>query len=220
MSQSMVFNKKKAKYSFSYYRKILEALKEYFDTNYVVSEIPQIFSQILRPKYIIRHDIHESLIKGLKLAKIENEYSIRASYMIDVLSPDFNLKEKENLSIIKEIINLGHEAGVYVYHSFQYTTDPKESDLKTDGIISQCRYLESVIKRNVHSVSFPLQYSNIPEDSFFIGQKVSASSKILMEEALSDINDLENHQMFLSKIKNRDKKILQILIHPELWDED
>ena len=216
----MILNKKKARYTFSYYRKILESLKKYFDTSYVISEIPQIFSQILRPKYIIRHDIHESLVKGLELAKIENEYSIRASYMIDVLSPNFSLKEKENSSIINEIINLGHEAGLYVYNSISDITDPKELDVRTVDFISQCRYLESFIRKNVYSISFPLKYSSIPEDSFFIGQKVSASSAIMMEEALSDINDLEEHQVFLSKIKNRDKKILQILIHPELWDED
>jgi len=216
----MAPNKKKIKYSFSYYRKILESLKEYFDANYVVSEIPQIFSQILRPKFIIRHDIHESLLRGLELAKIENEHSVRASYMIDTLSPNFNLKEKENVSIIKEIINLGHEAGLHVNQSLPDITDPKGLDLKTDEIVSQCRYLEGVIEKNIPSVSFPLQYSNIPKDSFFIRKKVSASSKILMEESLSDINDLDNHHMFLSKIKKRDKKILQVLIHPELWYED
>jgi hypothetical protein len=213
----MALNTKKACYSFRYYRKILESLKEYFDAHYVVSEIPQIFSQILRPKFIIRHDLRQSLNNGLELAKIERGLSVRASYMIDMLSPNLDLNKKENASIIQEIINLGHEVGLYVFHPARGSGDPKTLGLNEDEIVSQSRHLEALVKKRIYSVSFPKEYSNIPEDSFFIGQKVSASSKILMEEALSDINDLEDHQIFLSKIKNRDKKILQILIHPELW---
>jgi len=216
----MALNTKKPCYSLGYYRKILESLKEHFDAHYVISEIPQIFSQILRPKFIIRHDIHQSLINGLELAKIEKEFSVRASYMIDVLSPNLNLSKKENRSIIQEIINRGHEVGLYVFHSSPGSGNPKTLDLNADEIISQSRHLEALIKKRIFSVSFPKEYCNIPEDSFFIGQKVSASSKILMDEFLSDINDLENHQMFLSKIKKRDKKILQVLIHPELWCKD
>jgi len=216
----MTLNTKKACYSLRYYRKILESLKEHFDAHYVVSEIPQIFSQISRPKFIIRHDIHQSLINGLELAKIEKELSVRTSYMIDVLSPDLDLNKKENASLLQEIINLGHEVGLYVFHSSPESEDPKTLGFDADKIISQSRHLEALIRKRIYSVSFQKEYSNIPEDSFFIGQKVSASSKILMEESLSDINDLENHHMFLSKIKKRDKKILQILIHPELWCKD
>ena len=207
-------------YNLSFFRKILEALKESFDANYVVSEIPQIFSQIMRPKFIIRHDIHHSLRKGLKLAQIEKEYSIRASFMINILSPHYNLKEKENLSMIKEIIDLGHEIGVYIHRNSLDFISPDKINLKEKEIITQCMHLETITKKRIHSISFPKEYANIPENSFFISQKVSASSKTMMDGALLDKRDFKNQKGILSKIKNPNKKILQVLIQPELWDED
>ncbi len=207
-------------YSFSYYRKILQSLKENYDANYVLSEIPQIFSQIHRPKFIIRHDIHESLIKSLDLAKIEKEYSIRGSFMINVLSPHFNLKQKDNLSIIKQILNLGHEIGLYIHYTSSFVSSQNKITPNENEIISQYRYLESLTKRQVSCVSFSKEFSNIPEDSFFICKKVSASSKTLMQEALSDSRDIKEHKKILAKINNPQKKVLQLLIHPEFWHKD
>lgn len=208
------------RYPFSYYRKILKALNESFDAHYVISEIPQIFSQIMRPKFIIRHDIHHSLDKGLKLAQIEKECSVRGSYMINILSPHYNLKDKKNLSIIKEIINLGHEIGLYLHYTSLNNSKPIKVNLKETEIISQCNHLETITKKRIHSISFPKEFSSIPQDSFFLSQKVSASSKTMMNGAISDKRDFKEHKKLLSKIKNTDKKILQILIHPELWYDD
>jgi len=203
-------------FSLRFYKKILAALKESFDANYVVSEIPQIFSQIMRPKFIIRHDIHHSLNKGLKLAQIEKEYSIRASFMIDLLSPHYNLKE--NLSMVREIIELGHEIGVYIHHNSLGIKGPDKINLKEEEIITQCIHLEALTKKRIHSISFPKEFFNIPEKSFFISQKVSASSKTMMDGALSDDRDFKDQKKLLSKIRNPKKKILQVLIHPELWE--
>jgi len=207
-------------YNLSYYRKILGALKESFDANYVVSEIPQIFSQIMRPKFIIRHDIHQCLVKCLKLAQIEKDYSIRASYMIDILSPHYDLKKKENLSRVKEIINLGHEIGLYIHHNSLDVNNQNKIILEDKEIISHCRHLEAVTKKRIHSISFPKEFSDTPENSFFICQKVSASSKTMMNGALSDNRDFKDSRTLISKIKNHKKKILQLLIHPELWNRD
>ncbi|MFW6123855.1 MAG: hypothetical protein ACOC5G_01420 [Acidobacteriota bacterium] len=209
-----------APYGCKYYRKILKALKESFDANYVVSEIPQIFSQIMRPKFIIRHDIHHSLKKGLKLARIEKEYSIRSSFMINILSPHYNLKEKENLSMVKEITDLGHEIGVYIHHNSLEITNPDKINIKEDEIILQCSHLETITNKRIRSLSFPKEFNNLPENSFFISQKVSASSKTLMEGALSDEKDFKEPKILLTTLKNPKKKILQVLIHPELWDDE
>jgi hypothetical protein len=210
-------NKSKADYSFSHYKKVLQALKDHFDAHYVLSEIPQIFSQIMRPKFIIRHDIYESLVKGLELAKIEKEYSIRSSFMINTLSPHFNLKQEDHLSSLEQIIALGHEIGLYVHHTSSFVTNAEKQVLNENEIFSQCQHLESLTKKQVRSVSFPKEFSNLPMDSFFISQKVSASSKRLMHGALSDSSNPKEHRKLLTKIKNSQQKILQVLIHPELW---
>jgi hypothetical protein len=212
-------NSHQTRYSFNYYRKILGALQESFDANYVVSEIPQIFSQIMRPKFIIRHDIHQCLDIGLQLAQIEKEYSIRASFMINIFSPHYDLKDKEDLSKIKDIINLGHEIGLYIYHNSLDINKQNKIIIKEKEIISQCNHLEAVTKKRIHSISFPKEFSDIPENSFFICQKVSASSKKMMNGALSDQRDFKDQQRLLSRIKKHKKKILQLLVHPELWNK-
>ncbi|MBD3413963.1 MAG: hypothetical protein GF421_05980 [Candidatus Aminicenantes bacterium] len=213
-------NTSKIHYRLKDYREILEALKNNFNAHYVLSEIPQIFSQIMSPKFIIRHDVHDSLKQGLELARIEKEYSIRSSFMICPLSPHFNLKLNDNLSQLKEILDLGHEIGLYIHHTSSFIKDQTTGALNKNEIMSQCRHLESLIKQKVRSVSFPKEFSRIPEDSFFILQKVSASSKKLMEGALIDNTHDKQHKEIMKKITRPQNKIVQILIHPELWHQD
>lgn len=58
---------------------------------------------------VIKHDVETNPRKALELAKIENRYNHKGSYYVQ----GYLLKNKNNISILKEIQRLGHEVS---YH--------------------------------------------------------------------------------------------------------
>jgi hypothetical protein len=58
---------------------------------------------------VLKHDVETDPSKALKLAKIENRYNHKGSYYVQ----GYLLKNKKNISILKEIQKLGHEVS---YH--------------------------------------------------------------------------------------------------------
>lgn len=58
---------------------------------------------------VLKHDVETDPSKALELAKIENKYNHKGSYYVQ----GYLLKNKKNISILKEIQKLGHEVS---YH--------------------------------------------------------------------------------------------------------
>lgn len=56
---------------------------------------------------ILRHDVDEKAWNALKMAKVENELGVKATYFFRIV------KQSNVPEVIKEIVNLGHEVG---YH--------------------------------------------------------------------------------------------------------
>lgn len=59
--------------------------------------------------FVLKHDVETSPANALKMAKIEHKYGHKGSYYVQA----YLLEKKENISILKEIQNLGHEV---TYH--------------------------------------------------------------------------------------------------------
>lgn len=70
---------------------------------------------------VFKHDVETSVKRALKLAKIEKKYGHKGSYYIQA----YLLEKKENLMMLKEIQNLGHEVS---YH--HDVMDSNKGDLK------------------------------------------------------------------------------------------
>lgn len=96
-------------FTLSIYKRYLEAIKNSFS---LILRIDELFLSDPKPDRfcLIRHDVDRKPTNALKMAKLENEVGINASYY-------FRAKPKVfNVAIIKEIENLGHEIG-YHYES-------------------------------------------------------------------------------------------------------
>lgn len=89
---------------YSYWNKICKELSE--NHNCILAN--QIIEQNQDVSWVVvKHDIETNVSKALKLAKIEAEYNIRATYYVQ------SYLLRENLSKLKEIASLGHEV---TYH--------------------------------------------------------------------------------------------------------
>lgn len=66
-----------------------------------------------KPKIFLRHDIDVALGKAAEMAEMEQEFGIRATYMILVNSPVYSIETLSSKSIILEIASMGHEIGLH-----------------------------------------------------------------------------------------------------------
>ena len=93
---------------------------------------------------IWRHDVDFSLNRSCKLAEIEAELGIKATYFIYVQSSFYNLFEPCQYEIIKRVNDLGHRIGLHFDHAF-YTQSKQISDEKE---IEECALMEKEMLEN------------------------------------------------------------------------
>lgn len=100
-------------FSFKHYDLILKLLKK----NYKFSSFLTKPEAKLNRVYM-RHDIDIALDKAVRLAEIEHQNKIIASYFLQIDSPFYNLFERENIQRIKQIIKFGHQLGLHLDEKF------------------------------------------------------------------------------------------------------
>jgi len=101
-------------FTYSHYREIFgSALKAGYQISSFHNPIPINEHRSKRILYI-RHDVDGTLTKAVKLARIEAEMKVKATYFVLANSPLYNLLEESSLSLIQELRSLGHWIGLHV----------------------------------------------------------------------------------------------------------
>lgn len=187
------------------FRNFLLKLKHQFDSHYLVSEIPQILSQIHRSKFILRHDVCTDLNTAMDMAELEHSLGIRATFLFDMTAQEISPENHSVRHIIQAIHDFGHEIGLHL---------PGSHPEAQRDMITLSRKLEKFLAIPILSVSFSENNRDIPPGSFFIGGKISASSRILMGWHVSDkMSDL----IRIDPRPSENRPMLQVIIHPEKW---
>jgi hypothetical protein len=187
------------------FRIFLRKLKSRFDSHYLVSEIPQILSQIHRSKFILRHDVRSNLDTVLKMAEVEHAMGIRATFLFDLSSSDISPENHTVRNSIQAVRDLGHEVGLHLPDS--------NPETHRDAFLLS-RKLGKYLSAPILSISFSENHHALPPGSFFISGKISASSRIMMGWHISDkTSSLER----LNPRPSEKRPMLQVIIHPENW---
>jgi len=98
---------------------------------------------------VIRHDIEFSPYRALDIAKIEEKLGIVSTYFFQITNNCYNTLSSENLNIIKEIHELGHNIGAHINTSYINKVNTKK--------------LTTIIKDDLNTLS---TYTNIDIDAF------------------------------------------------------
>lgn len=102
------------------------------------------YKQILKYNITFRHDVDRRPKKSLKMAEIENEYGIKATYY-------FRMKpESYDVSIINQIIDLGHEVGYHYECLCDSNGDYEKGLLDFEKNLTKLRELYPVTKIAMH----------------------------------------------------------------------
>lgn len=206
-------------FSYRYFRRILQAIKSNFDLH-LLFEVPRILNTIGQPKLILRHDVDVSLKRALRMAEIENEFGIRATYMVMINSPLYCVEDKASRNILQQLINMGHELGLH----FNLNDDERNNNCEISAIEamihSACKRLESIIDLPVLSISFHRPIPQLLRGPLIVCGKVNAYSQELMAWYLSDSKGCWREGEPLPMLLSPVKPLLQLLIHPIWWGDE
>jgi hypothetical protein len=169
------------------------------------------------PEFVLwRHDVDFSPESANRLAVIENEENIKATYFFLIRSEFYNLFEARTVRIVENILKLGHDIGLHFDSSFIRDMSTEESLIWEKGILET----QFGIRINAFSFHNP-KTEDLQIGDFIISGMVNTYSDYFKNEVdyASDSNGYWRHRPILDCLKSDSTK-KQILTHPLWWQEE
>src|SRR5258707_13236021 len=174
-----------ADFRFSYFRQLLHSVRSRFIAR-VLSDAPEVLPNNGTPILFLRHDVKISLSKALRMAEIESEYGLPASYMVRADSPLYSLDDRQTRIQLLEIAQMGHEVGLH----FDLARETRQSSsylrLIETEVRSACERVEQIICRPVRSLSFQRSIPLLFGGPLLLNGRVNADASELRTWYLSD----------------------------------
>jgi len=198
------------------YKEVLrEAIKK--DFSFICfSEIDKLVSG---KKYCLnRHDIDISLKCALEIAEIEHQMGVRATYFFMFCSPAYNLLSRYANSVLKKIIELGHEIGLHF--------DAAHPSVNKDNLLSQIEMevelLSRILGTPISAVSFHQPSVEILKGNINIPGLINTYNKDQLSDwyYISDSNRQWKEQNAFSVFEVGQFTHIQMLVHPIWWMYD
>lgn len=175
-----------------------------------------------RQNFILwRHDVDLSPHRALKLAKVENEAQISATYFLHLQSQFYNLFEPEITAIIRDIMSLGHIVGLHFDATGRnvLTYDDLKKYLKIDKNILENMFGQKVGVFSFHNptlLPFP-----VPGKMKIAGM-INTYCDYLKENVkyCSDSNGYWRFERLEEVLSATSTQPLQVLTHPGWWTDE
>lgn len=168
---------------------------------------------------ILRHDVDFSPSKALKMAQIEKDAEVQATYFILLSTEFYNVFSKEVSEIIKQIISLGHNIGLH-FDEKKYEVNDKES--LEFYINKEKEILEKMLDIEIQAVSMHRPSKWVLENDLQFDNIINTYSQEFFKnfKYLSD-SRMNWREPALKIIEEGSFNRLHILTHP-FWysDED
>jgi hypothetical protein len=166
-----------------------------------------------------RHDCDASMHRSLRLAEIEAEEGVKATYFAFPRSLYYNLLSAEVSSCVRRILALGHDLGLHFDPTF-YGERLKDAELAA-AIAREGELVSAEFGLPPTAVSFHLYgvlRSPMPEDDTIAGM-VNAYGKSLRASYgyVSDSNGVWLYRRLKTVLEEAKEERLQVLTHPEWW---
>lgn len=169
---------------------------------------------------VIRHDIDISPTKALEIAKIEENCGVKTTYTVLLTGEFYSPLEKQNISIIKEIKELGHCIGLHFdarWHNIR-----REDQLEEKLYREKCLLEELVLNgESIEMFSFhnTTSFTMSCKKDEYCGMVNSYSERLQQDfEYTSDSNGYWIYRSWEELIQT-DYSHIHLLTHPEWWDE-
>lgn len=171
------------------------------------------------PSVIWRHDCDTSIHAARSLARIEADEGISATYFVLLNNEFYNLLEREVRDATRDILNLGHELGLHFdahYHDIQNVADLEK------WLLFEKNILEQVFNCKIRTFSFhiPTPATEVLDKDSYGGMLNIYSEKLRKGLSYcSDSNGYWRHRRLEDVLKTETSPHLQVLTHPEYWQD-
>lgn len=164
----------------------------------------------------LRHDIDYCLESALKMAYLERDMGISASYFFLIDSNNYNVLSTRSSEIILEISRMGHEIALH----FDIGMYPEH--MIKNMINLHASILETIISQKICSISYhnpgKIGLSSLSKEDLCYGYFNAYSEKFnsiyyYTSDSLCHFKDIN----FLNKIEAKTMQNIHLLIHPIWW---
>jgi hypothetical protein len=188
-------------------------------SKYAFVGVEDIFSINRKKVILLRHDIDYSLESAVVMSQIEQTLNIKSLYFLLPHSSFYNLLDEESQQFVREILDNGHELGLHF--------DARYNKIHTKSqLINYLNFEKELIYRyiNYEVKIFSFHYPTLVKknfDSKTYAGLINTYSKFIKDRFsyCSDSNGFWRHNRFEDILKDKHKKNLHILIHPEWWQK-
>lgn len=167
-----------------------------------------------------RHDVDFSPQRALKLAQIEHELDVQATYFWHLHSEYYNLLEKETCLIVKQILDLGHHIGIHFDTHFYDITNENELE---QFLTFEKNILDSIFKTDIKVFSFHvIDPLILTFDRWSYANMINTYATYFKENLTycSDSNGYWKFSRMFDVVEKAEARSLHLLTHPEWWVDD
>ncbi|CAN5544247.1 N/A [soil metagenome] len=166
---------------------------------------------------LLRHDLDQDLEQALRIAEIEHEMGISATYFFYLRSNMYNLLSSPNLSRARKIIELGHYAGLH----FDETAYPTKGNGLDAHINREASILSSELGAEVTFVSFHQPSEALVQGNLYVETPHTYRKDLFHEVVYRSDSSMDwRHGIPYDILDNPENRAFQLLIHPEAWAEE
>ena len=167
-----------------------------------------------------RHDVDISVHRALRLAQIEADEGVRATYFFLLRSEYYNLLEGPVLTRAREVLALGHWLGLHFDPS---TFDPHSPDELERGLVRERDFLADLLEHPIDAFSFhnpTIHGFDFRMDE--IAGMLNTYGRGIDERYtyVSDSNGYWRHNRLPDVLEAADEQRLHVLTHPEWWQAE
>lgn len=166
-----------------------------------------------------RHDCDYSLNRAHSLACAEAEQDIQATYFLNLHSEFYNLFERGQHRLVREIIDMGHQIGLHFDAAFH--GDPTEEQLSAQ-VRNEADHLQDIFGEKLAAFSFHnpnASHLHCEEEAY--GGLINCYSHRFKAEVpyCSDSNGHWRFRRLRDVLESATDRCLQVLTHPGLWQK-
>lgn len=143
------------------YKEIEEIVKQLKQYNYQFSDYLNYNKN--EKNVILRHDVDVSIEDAYKMAKLESSLEVASTYFVLIRGDFYNLLNKRNVEMIKEMDNMGHHIGLH----FDETLYPEGSDI-SKLVENEVEVMKSLLGVSINSVSMHIPSKKTLESNYLI----------------------------------------------------
>ena len=209
-----------ADFRYTYFRQLLQVARGHFSAHRLNEALHVLPNTTNTPLLFLRHDIKISLSRALRLAEIEQEYGLPATYMVRGDSPLYSLVGRQARIQLIELVQMGHEVGLHFDLARETRRCPSYLRLVESEIHAACERIEQIICRPVRSLSFQRAIPLLFGGSLLINGRINADASELREWCISDSAGDWRGTNPLAHLARPSGPALQLILHPIWWGDE